>query len=88
MDLSNQIVKEKLLNENSELELNSQEIIDDPFVIDINTLKKHLTKKYPKLQEVSVALLSKCIFQPKDQRSTTMLGDKNEFRFTNEITLR
>ena len=28
-----------------------QEIIDDPFVIDINTLKKHLTKKYPKLQE-------------------------------------
>ena len=22
-----------------------QEIIDDPFVIDINTLKKHLTKK-------------------------------------------
>ena len=28
-----------------------QEIIDDPFVIDINTLKKQLTKKYPKLQE-------------------------------------
>ena len=39
------------------------------------------TTKYPKLQEVSVALLSKCLFQPKDQRSTIMLGDKNEFRF-------
>ncbi|MDC3151790.1 LptF/LptG family permease [Candidatus Pelagibacter sp.] len=39
------------------------------------------TTKYPKLQEVSVVLLSKCIFQPKDQRSTIMLGDKNEFRF-------
>ena len=39
------------------------------------------TTKYPKLQEVSIFLLSKCIFQPKDQRSTMMLGDKNEFRF-------
>ena len=39
------------------------------------------TTKYPKLQEVSVALLAKCLFQPKDQRSTIMLGDKNKFRF-------
>ena len=39
------------------------------------------TTKYPKLQEVSVFLLTKCLFQPKDQRTTIMLGDKNEFRF-------
>tara|TARA_Y100000591_G_C21824737_1_gene695933 strand:+ start:41 stop:835 length:795 start_codon:yes stop_codon:yes gene_type:complete len=39
------------------------------------------TTKYPKLQEVSVFLLTKCLFQPKDQRTTVMLGDKNEFRF-------
>ena len=39
------------------------------------------TTKYPKLQEVNIFVLSKCLFQPKDQRSTIMLGDKNEYRF-------
>ena len=56
-------------------------------VINFNKTQLNLSKysskttKYPKLQEVSVFLLSKCIFQPIDQRSTIMLGDKNEFRF-------
>ena len=39
------------------------------------------TTKYPKLQEVNIFVLSKCLFQPKDQRSTMMLGDKNEYKF-------
>ena len=39
------------------------------------------TTKYPKLQEVSVFVLSKCLFQPKDQRTQIMLGDKNEYGF-------
>ena len=39
------------------------------------------TTKYPKLQEVSIFVLSKCLFQPKDQRSSIMLDDKNEFIF-------
>ena len=39
------------------------------------------TTKYPKLQEISVFVLSKCIFQPKDQRTQVMLGDNNEFGF-------
>ena len=39
------------------------------------------TTKYPKLQEVSVFVLSKCLFQPKDQRTQIMLGDNNEFGF-------
>ena len=39
------------------------------------------TTKYPKLQEVSIFVLTKCLFQPKDQRSTIMLDDKNEFSF-------
>ena len=39
------------------------------------------TTKYPKLQEVSIFVLSKCLFQPKDQRTQIMLGDKNEFGF-------
>ena len=39
------------------------------------------TTKYPKLQEISVFALSKCLFQPKDQRTQIMLGDKNEFGF-------
>ena len=39
------------------------------------------TTKYPKLQEVSVFVLSKCLFQPKDQKTQIMLSDKNEFRF-------
>ncbi|MDC3039299.1 LptF/LptG family permease [Candidatus Pelagibacter sp.] len=37
------------------------------------------TTKYPKLQEVSIFVLAKCLFQPKDQRTQIMLGDKNEF---------
>ena len=43
MDLSNQIVKEKLLNENSELELNSQEIIDDPSIVNTNNVSFQLS---------------------------------------------
>ena len=39
------------------------------------------TTKYPKLQEVNIFILLRCLFQPKDQRSTIMLGDKNEYRF-------
>ena len=39
------------------------------------------TTKYPKLQEVNIFLLTKCLFQPKDQRGAMMLGDNNEFRF-------
>ena len=39
------------------------------------------TTKYPKFQEVNVFTLSNCLFQPKDQRTTIMLQDKNEFRF-------
>ena len=39
------------------------------------------TTKYPKLQEINIFLLSKCLFEPKDQRSTIMLSDKNEYRF-------
>ena len=39
------------------------------------------TTKYPKLQEVNIFVLSECLLQPKDQRSTIMLGDKNEFKF-------
>ena len=33
------------------------------------------------MQEVSIFILTKCIFQPKDQRTQIMLGDKNEFGF-------
>ncbi len=39
------------------------------------------TTKYPKLQETSIFILIKCIFQPKDQRTQIMLGDKNQFGF-------
>ena len=39
------------------------------------------TTKYPKLQEISVFDLSKCLFQPKDQRAQIMLGDNNEYGF-------
>ena len=39
------------------------------------------TTKYPKLQELSIFILSKCILQPKDQRAQIMLGDNNEFGF-------
>ena len=39
------------------------------------------TTKYPKLQEISIFILSKCLLQPKDQRTQMMLGDNNEFGF-------
>ena len=39
------------------------------------------TTKYPKLQEINIIILLKCLFQPKDQRAQIMLGDKNEFGF-------
>ena len=79
------------LNDQNFLVLNQGKILNinkgKTTIINFNRTQLNLseysskTTKYPKLQEVSVALLSKCIFQPKDQRSTTMLGDKNEFRF-------
>jgi len=56
-------------------------------VIDFNKTQLNLsdysskTTKYPKLQEVNIFVLLKCLFQPKDQRSTIMIGDKNKFRF-------
>tara|TARA_Y100001958_G_C20991044_1_gene378587 strand:- start:59 stop:751 length:693 start_codon:yes stop_codon:yes gene_type:complete len=56
-------------------------------VINFNRTQLNLSKysskttKFPKLQEVSFILLSKCLFQPKDQRSTIILVDRNEFRF-------
>ena len=34
------------------------------------------TTKYPKLQEVSIFILSKCLFQPKDQRSQIIFHKK------------
>jgi len=56
-------------------------------VIDFNKTQLNLseysskTTKYPKLQEVNIFTLSKCLFQPKDQRATLILQDKNKFRF-------
>ena len=38
------------------------------------------TTKYPKLQEVSIFVLSKCLFQPKDQRTRNAWW-QNEFGF-------
>ncbi len=79
------------LNDQNLLILNDGKILNinkgKTTVINFNKTQLNLSKysskttKYPKLQEVSIFLLSKCIFQPIDQRSTTMLGDKNEFRF-------
>ncbi len=79
------------LNDQNFLILNNGKILNinrgKTTVINFNRTQLNLSKynskttKYPKLQEVSVFLLSRCIFQPKDQRSTIMLGDKNEFTF-------
>ena len=79
------------LNDQNFLILNNGKILNinkgKTTVINFNRTQLNLSKysskttKYPKLQEVSVFLLSKCIFQPKDQRTTIMLGDKNEFNF-------
>ncbi len=79
------------LNDQNLLILNSGKILNinkgKTTVINFNRTQLNLSKysskttKYPKLQEVSVFLLSQCIFQPKDQRSQIMLGDNNEFGF-------
>ena len=72
-----------ILNEGKILNINKGKTT----VINFNKTQLNLsdysskTTKYPKLQEVSIFVLSKCLFQPKDQRSTMMLGDKNEYKF-------
>jgi len=79
------------LNDQNLLVLNQGKILNinkgKTTVINFNKTQLNLsdysskTTKYPKLQEISVFVLSKCLFQPKDQRSQVMLGDKNEFGF-------
>ena len=72
-----------ILNEGKILNINKGKTT----VINFNRTQLNLseygskTTKYPKLQEVSVFILSKCLFQTKDQRAQIMLGDKNEFGF-------
>tara|TARA_A100001015_G_scaffold3850_1_gene5094 strand:- start:3521 stop:4666 length:1146 start_codon:yes stop_codon:yes gene_type:complete len=79
------------LNDQNFLILNSGKILNinkgKTTIINFNKTQLNLseysskTTKYPKLQEVNVFTLSNCLFQPKDQRTTIMLQDKNEFRF-------
>ena len=79
------------LNDQNLLVLNQGKILNinkgKTTVINFNKTQLNLsdysskTTKYPKLQEISVFVLSKCIFQPKDQRTQVMLGDNNEFGF-------
>ena len=79
------------LNEQNFLILNDGKILNinkgKTTVINFNKTQLNLsdysskTTKYPKLQELSIFILSKCMFQPKDQRTQIMLGDKNEFGF-------
>ncbi len=72
-----------ILNEGKILNINKGKTT----VINFNKTQLNLsdysskTTKYPKLQEVSIFILAKCIFQPKDQRTQIMLGDNNEFGF-------
>ena len=72
-----------ILNEGKILNINKGKTT----VINFNKTQLNLsdysskTTKYPKLQEVNVFVLAKCIFQPKDQKTQIMLGDKNEFGF-------
>jgi len=72
-----------ILNEGKILNINEGKTT----VINFNKTQLNLsdysskTTKYPKLQEVSVFVLSKCLLQPKDQRTQIMLGDKNEYGF-------
>ena len=72
-----------ILNEGKILNINKGKTT----VINFNKTQLNLseysskTTKYPKLQEVSIFILSKCIFQPKDQRTQIMLDDKNKFNF-------
>ncbi len=79
------------LNDQNLLVLNQGKILNinkgKTTVINFNKTQLNLsdysskTTKYPKLQEISVFVLSECLFQPKDQRTQIMLGDKNEFGF-------
>ena len=39
------------------------------------------TTKYPKLQEINIFSLSRCLFSSEDKRSTELLQDKNLFKF-------
>ena len=70
-----------ILNEGKILNINQGKTT----VINFNKTQLNLseysskTTKYPKLQEISVFVLSKCLFQPKDQRTQIMLGDKKNF---------
>ena len=72
-----------ILNEGKILNINKGKTT----VINFNKTQLNLSDysskstKYPKLQEVNIFILWKCLFQPKDQRSQVMLGDKNEFGF-------
>ena len=72
-----------ILNEGKILNINKGKTT----VINFNKTQLNLsdysskTTKYPKLQEISVFVISKCLFQPKDQRTQMMLGDNNEFGF-------
>ena len=72
-----------ILNEGKILNINKGKTT----VINFNKTQLNLseysskTTKYPKLQEVNIFTLSNCLFQPKDQRTTIMLQDKNEFKF-------
>ncbi len=72
-----------ILNEGKILNINKGKTT----VINFNKTQLNLsdysskTTKYPKLQEVSIFILTKCIFQPKDQRTQIMLGDNNEYGF-------
>ncbi len=72
-----------VLNEGKILNINKGKTT----VIDFNKTQLNLadysskTTKYPKLQEINIFSLAKCLFQPKDQRTQIMLGDKNEFIF-------
>ena len=72
-----------ILNEGKILNINKGKTT----VINFNKTQLNLadysskTTKYPKLQEVSVFLLTECLFKPKDQRTQIMLIDKNEFGF-------
>ena len=79
------------LNDQNFLILNDGKILNinegKTTVINFNKTQLNLsdysskTTKYPKLQEVNVFLLTECLFEPKDQRSTLILQDKNQFRF-------
>jgi len=72
-----------ILNEGKILNINKGKTT----VINFNKTQLNLadysskTTKYPKLQEINIFVLANCLFQPRDQRTQIMLGDKNEFIF-------